>query len=107
VFGLSVVLDGLAGGLVVEPPKKSNPSKESAGFACFGGSDGAFGGGAVATFMGGPVLGLAGGSSAKRSTFGWVLCVAVAADAARAGEACIFWLAERPNFAFSCTIFNG
>lgn len=57
--------------------------------------------------MGGPVLGLAGGSSAKRSTFGWVLCAEVDADAARAGVDCIFWLAERPNFAFSCTIFNG
>jgi len=102
-----VVLDGLAGVLVGEPPKKSNPSKESAGFACFGGSVGAFGGGAAATFMGGPVLGLAGGSSAKRSTFGWVLCVEVLADVARAGVDCIFWLAERPSFAFSCTMFNG
>jgi hypothetical protein len=101
VVGLPVVLDGLAGGLVVEPPKKSNPSKESAGFACFGGSAGAFGGGAVATFMGGPVLGLAGGSSAKRSTFGWVLSAGAAPDVARADEACTFWLAERPNFAFS------
>ena len=97
-----MVLDGLAGVPVVEPPKKSNPSNESAGFACFGGSAGAFGGGAAATFMGGPVLGLAGGSSAKRSTFGWVLCVEVLADVD-----CTFWLAERPNFAFSCTIFNG
>ena len=102
-----MVLDGLAGGPVVEPPKKSNPSKESAGFACFGGSAGAFGGGAAATFIGGPVLGLAGGSSPKRSTFGWVFCAELDTDAAREGGDCIFRLDERPNFAFSCTIFNG
>ena len=102
-----MVLDGLAGGLVVEPPKKSNPNNESAGFVCFGGSTGTFGGGAVAIFMGGPVLGLAGGSSAKRSTFARGPCAVVATDEARVDEACIFWLAERSNFAFSCTIFNG
>ena len=102
-----MVLDGLAGGLVVEVPKKSKPSKESAGFVCFDGPAGVFGGGTVAIFKGGPVLGLAGGSSANRSTLGRVLCAAAEADAVRAGEDCSFWLAERSSFAFSCTIFNG
>ena len=59
-------LDGLAAG-AGEVPKKSNPSRDSAGFVCFAGAGAAFGGGLEP--RGGPVLGLAGAlkSSPKRS----------------------------------------
>jgi hypothetical protein len=63
-----VVLDGLAGGALWLPPKKSSPSNESAGLVCFGGAGSALGGAALLT--GGPVLGRGGaGSSPNRSTF--------------------------------------
>ena len=60
------VLDGLAGGADCVPPKKSNPSKLSPGFVCFGGAAGAFGGPGLCT-AGSVVLGLAGAAGSSVS----------------------------------------
>jgi len=59
----STALDGRDGG-AAEPPKKSRPRRESAGF-CLAEAVLAFEGGCV--LIGGPVLGRAGVSSPKRS----------------------------------------
>lgn len=64
------VLEGRSGGAAGADPKKSSPSRESAGFVAFGGAASAFGGGLD---MGGPVLGRAGAetvSSPNKSTTG-------------------------------------
>lgn len=71
VDGTVGLLDGLAGGSVGPPPKKSNPSNESPCFATFGGAASAFGGG-WRDVVGPVVLGRGGadiGSSPKRSIF--------------------------------------
>ena len=67
--GVDVALDGLLAGDVDGPPKKSSPSRESAGFAGLGGAE-AFGGGGRPPVTS-VVLGLAGGAgtSPNRSTF--------------------------------------
>jgi len=65
-------LDGLAGGAVCAPPKKSNPSNESPGFVCLGGAgstlegSGLLVGGSVVLGRGGPEM----LSSPNRSIFG-------------------------------------
>lgn len=81
------VLEGLSGGADCEPPKKSNPSNESAGFVCLGGAGSAFGGAGLV--IDGPVVlgrgGASVGSSPNRSTFccrlagGWMVWLDVAA----------------------------
>lgn len=69
-------LEGRAGAGAL--PKKSNPSRDSAGLLCFAGATLAFGGGCVPA--GGPVLGLAGAeiSSPNRSSVALGACLAVA-----------------------------
>lgn len=64
------VLEGRSGGAAGAEPKKSSPSRESAGLVALGGVGSAFGAGFD---MGGPVLGRAGvetASSPNKSTTG-------------------------------------
>lgn len=100
-MGAPKSLDGLAGGAAADPPKKSNPRSESAGFVCLAAAASALGGGCDR--IGGPVLGLAGAevSSPNRSICG------VAFWGARLEPAACLRDAERSNFAFSWTIVNG
>jgi hypothetical protein len=86
-------LDGLAGA-AGELPKKSSPSRDSAGFVCFAGAGCPFGGGCVP--RGGPVLGLSGGemSSPKRSMAGFASFFTAAVDCLWDVERSIFDLPE-------------
>lgn len=83
------VLEGRSGGAAGADPKKSSPSRESAGFVAFGGAGSAFGAGFA---VGGPVLGRAGaeiGSSPNRSTTGAWRVIADGPDRPGGGAACL------------------
>lgn len=108
LIGFDPALEGLPGGADCELPKKSKPSKESAGFVFFGGAPGARKGKGGGRPIGASVvLGRAGGdrvSSLNRSTFcndflggiaGWL-----DVEVVRCEE-------DRSNFAFSCTRLRG
>lgn len=100
---INEALEGRGGGAALEVPKKSSPSRESAGLVAFGGAAPAFGGGCVPT--GGPVLGLAGAdiSSPNKSITGAAFgCETILVDAC----ACLREL-DRSSFARSWTTFRG
>jgi hypothetical protein len=83
------VLEGRSGGATGAVPKKSSPSRESAGFVALGGAASAFGGGLD---IGGPVLGRAGVetcSSPNRSTIGAWRVMADGPEGPAGGAGCL------------------
>lgn len=97
------MLEGRAGCVDDEPPKKSSPSSESPALCCFGGAGSSLGGALVPT--GGPVLGRGGaGSSPKRSIAG---CGLGGGDVARLEPPASRCDAERSTWTFSWTLLRG
>ena len=98
------VLEGLAGGVDCEPPKKSNPNKLSPGLVCFGGAATAARGGTGLLIEGSAVLGLA-GAGPERSPHKSISC-GLALGACSCPTGALPFLILFP-LALSCTTFSG